>query len=230
MSGEIQVIIDSAEHPVMRQEFELTNETLGILDISVDTLNYGDYILISEGHKLVFTFKEINDFRQSYFSGHLQDEIINMYLSCPDCIHALVIARDKTIRHKQEVISWVSQHWQKRSFIIPTFKFGSRADAVEFMVECAMNPDHLNYIKRPIRIGKPASETAQWYAAIYGVGEEKAKLLADRYPSISQLVKAIEEGESWSVGIFGKKMTENIENFVMFGKDLTRKKRKNDGE
>lgn len=182
-TGKLKVWIDQAEHEGMDKLFEDANEFLGgLLDIQRKTLPVGDYILKAEGKKeIIFTFKEIKDFRQSFFNGHLMEEILALHLNFPENPIALVIARDEEVRTPPEVHAWVSSHWKKRNFLIPTFKFDSRRKAVEFMLDCALKSDDLQMLPRKI-IHPPDYHQVVGLYQFYGVGADKAKRLAERFP------------------------------------------------
>jgi hypothetical protein len=193
-TGKIKVIIDQAEHTGMDEIFATVNEYLGgMLEISRQTLKVGDYILQPEGEEpLIITFKEIKDFQQSFFNGHLMEEILAIHLEFPNSPKALIIARDENIRTPQDVHIWVDTHWQKRNFLIPTFKFGSRKKAVEFMVDCAMKIDTLQTIPRNVKRPEDLHQIVGLYS-FYGVGVDKAKQLAERFPKPFDLFTAMKD-------------------------------------
>jgi hypothetical protein len=251
-TGKIKVQIDTAEHECMEGLFKNVNEYLGgILEIERTTLNVGDYILKVEGYEpFVVTFKELSDFRQSFFSGHLMEEILAIQLKYPNSSTALIIARDDQKRTPQEIHIWVDQHWQKRNFIIPTFKFGSRQKAVEFMVDCAMKIDSLQTIPRRVQRPEDYSQVVGLYS-FYGVGIEKAKQLAEKYPKpfdlfadmasgydydeckealapVERLTKKKWREGRWWYGILGETTAVRIEDMILHGREIPKKSRSRD--
>jgi len=242
-TGKIRVWIDSAEHSIMKEHFQKINENLGgILDIEVATLEYGDYHLKPEGcEKFVVTFKEYQDFQNSFFNGHLMDEIWAMYMCATVNPKALIIARDENKRTPREIHQWVSSHWRKRNFLLPTFKFDSRAKAVQFMVDIALSLETINFVDRPIHRADDYNDIAGIYK-FYGVGDDKAKQLAERYPIPNELFRAMEhrrvyiknepyktkkawKESRWWHGILGEKTAKRIEDLFLDGKPIPKRKR-----
>lgn len=199
-TGKIKVFIDEAEHGKMDTIFNDFSEALGgILDIQRKTLPYGDYWLKPEGGPMfVFTFKEISDFQRSFFSGHLNEEINAIYEQAGENdVKALIIANDTETTTKREVQVWVGTHWRKRNFLIPTFKFGSREKAVEFMAGCAMTEKSLTYLERKIQKDDDSDGVVGVYSW-YGVGKATATALAEKYPKPIDLFTAMLQHREWN--------------------------------
>jgi hypothetical protein len=242
----LKVVIDQAESELMDEMFKKANTALGgILNIERQTLPFGDYWLKAEGEpRFVFSFKEFNDFQHSFWSGHLNEEINAMYsLGNEDDIRALLIAPNEHRRTEQTVHQWVSAHWRKRNFLIPTFKFAGREKAVEFMIDCAMTGATIRTLERKL-IKPEESDTVAGVYCWYGVGKTTAEALATKYPVPMQLFTAMifdrEYGEEqkrkfgskkkwiesrWFHGILGEKKAGDIERLILEGVNIPRTKR-----
>ena len=216
----MKVTIDQAEHKKMEQIFR----DAGVEEIEWATLPYADYI-IEDKIRFVVTFKTLQDFQRSFFNGHLMDEIYA--LRNTDGVHALIIADDKDKWVKKDVHIWANQHWLKRNFLIPTFKFTSREKAVRFMLDVAGG--EVDYLQRKIRTDGENNTVVGFYM-FYGIGEKTATKIAKKYPVPFDFIMAIDNGDKWwdDIDGMGKVRAKQIEALILEGKPIPRRERGGD--
>ena len=189
-SSKHYVVIDDRELiPVMQIAFENLD-----FDVQVERLSSADYII---DDKIAVSLKCGTDFIDSVHSGHMHNEIMDM-LKLPERYFILLLIWDDG-----ELIDNQTEHMHKiaetiNGQYIPIYWADGRKESVDVMAKLAEKYEKesfpLQYRRRVELYGsKHIEPVLRIYMNLSHVGEVTANALFQKYPSLLDLIKDIND-------------------------------------
>ena len=185
-----RAVIDDREPDVMVKFMEEAG-----FAVYKERLAEGDYII--DG-KLLFTLKDVNsDYMRSLATGHLHNEIESLIKVGADRFIALIVWG--TARNGTDMSSAYESMETINAFYLPVFTAQDREGAVAVMVKWTMKTEQRKYSKFPLQVKrkveakspKDIPPTVKMYRVGFGIGDDVAEALAERYPSMAHLIAGI---------------------------------------
>jgi ERCC4-type nuclease len=212
----MHVKIDSAEHKDMDKLFRHHSVTTERVQ-----LQFGDYWLYDGDRlSLIITFKTVNDYVRSYQTGHIMDELAELYEKSP-VPFALVVSEGGFIYGNN--LQFFEKTRNVMNMRVPLFVFSNRSYAVRFMVRMA-GRNNIGDIRRKVNIERSVEPVIATYMTLPGVGLKTAKKLYNRYKTPYELIMAT-SNDGWNKGILGDKTAEKVMRYVRGGISPERKVR-----
>jgi len=139
--------------------------------------------------------KTYSDFYQSMLSGHLDDQIGRMLEKCK---YPLLMVHQHTSDYqlKRDDHIKIHKHIKNLNLILPVYTYKNISNMVKGIIEFIDNYSNGRYfgkLKRPIPHIDSPNKIISFYASMPGVGLERARRLAIKYPRPWDLFAAIND-------------------------------------
>jgi ERCC4-type nuclease len=212
------IIIDSREPPKAEEWFKEFD-----IELKREMLDAGDYIVSVNGHQIAAERKEVGDFISSITDGRLNNQLYelskNFELSYLFIIGDIVAELAKREINPNTVYSAMVGASLKRAAdgkqgIIVTITLPTNYEMATCLYYLHKKLEEGKLVRYPYSTGRKNDYKAcliRVYSSFPGIGEELAKRLAEKFPTLSSLINASVEDLKQVYGISDGKAKKIIE-------------------